>query len=205
MKPIAEGRAVLRVTFRLFVFALVAFLWTIIVGYEGWALSPDLIRQVYGPKLTYMGLVIALGTFQYRIFFELALKLMESLQDPKWHDYERKLEEIRPKVDRKAVEGLEAPLKGWRDWVNDNKQHARRSFIPHNEAIVVNVFALVGSLLISVVTDIVLLIMWPNDRYSLRVLSTALFTFSFLPFLSTVCRYLIVFCREVQFFYDSFK
>jgi len=44
--------------------ALVALIWTVIIGYQGWALSPDLIKQVYGPKLTYMGLVIALGTFQ---------------------------------------------------------------------------------------------------------------------------------------------
>ena len=179
MKPIAEGRAVLRVTLRMLAWALVALVWTVIIGYQGWALSSDLIKQVYGPKLTYMGLVIALGTFQYRVFFELALKLMESLQDPKWRGHEPKLEET--------------------------KQHARRTFIPHNEAIVVNVFALVGSLLISVIADIVLLIMWPSDRYGLRVLSTALFTFSFLPFLSSLCRYLVVFCREVQFFYDSFK
>jgi len=206
--PVLEGRAWVRLVLRLSIWAAVAIAWTLFQSRMRWVLAPGEIRLVFPPKLTFLGLVVALGTFQYRMFYEIAEKTVESFSNPAWQEYERKLGQIKAEpgpVTTQTIKTLEAELNRWRSWLAAQREHGRRWFVPHNEAIIVNIFALVGGLLLSVLCDITLLIVWPTDVYGLRAASTGIFMFSFGPFIAIMLRYVLVFGRELQHFYDQFK
>jgi hypothetical protein len=207
VKPILEGRAQARLALRLVAWIVAVVVWVVVCSWMRWVFGANEIRLAFPPKLPFLALVIAIGTFQYRLLFEGTEKIIASFTNPTWDEYERSLNQIRanPDVTPQDVAHHEDQLNRWHEWRATRRQQARQSIIPHNEAIIGNIFVIAGALLASLVCDIAFLISSSTDHYGLRLGSTALFTFTLWPFLWTVARYLIVFTRDAQGFYDSFK
>src|SRR5437868_2942954 len=134
MFPVLEGQARRRLALRLAAWAGIAIVWTLVHSWRRWVFDPGEIRLTFPPKLTFLGLVITLGTFQYRLFVEIAEKMLASFNNPAWQDYANKMEEIRKAhagtVTADTMAKLEAPLNRWQVYVRATREHARRSFIP---------------------------------------------------------------------------
>lgn len=154
----------------------------------GWSLGDQQnIRLLLAPKLPYLGLVMAVGTFQYRAWRDMAQWADQMLHDPSWLRFEQELE--RARAGGKVSPEWESALTARRASVDVVKKVIGKAVLPHNEAVLTNLLFISACLLVSVCADIVLLVAG-RDMMPVRAVSVGLFIVSFVPFAEIWVRYL---------------
>jgi len=148
-------------------------------------------RLLIPPKIPLFGIIVAIGTFQYRIWRDTVAWADAQLYDPRWLAFEQEAERRRVAVTAgigPAHFGDEIELRR-----REEHKEAVKVFIrdgtPHNRAILFNTLAVVGMLLVSSSVDVAWLMASPRDLRILRAISTGTFIAVLGPILETVYRY----------------
>lgn len=159
----------------------------------------EFTRGLFAPKLTFLALVIAVGTFQYRVWRDLAQWFEGRPYNPDWLRFRSEVETWRKRV--QGAPGLGVPVPGglpalekelerWEHHKEEVKKEMRGDIIPHNQAILGDLLFIATGLLISTLADIVLFLTASDLRF-LRAISTGVFAFSFVPFFDIWWRYFV--------------
>ncbi len=188
--------------------ALLANLLHVAFAYEG-------IRLVFAPKVPLLGLIIAAGTFQYRIWREIADHGQKHITDPQWLEFERRVVARRAAVTAGTAGGIEAAeLQRWevslKEWKASNAEVARwtlQGSLPHHVALLGNFLFIGLCLLLSSAADATLFLVGRDIQW-LRETSSALFVVLILPFLEGIVRYWLAlhfeFRRDRKWFKEQY-
>jgi hypothetical protein len=152
-------------------------------------LSEQSIRLLIPPKIPLFGIIVAVGTFQYRIWRDLVAWADAQLYDPQWLAFEQAAER------RRVAEGAtrredEDELRKREEHKEAVKTFMREGVLPHNRVILFNTLAVGGMLLVSSSVDVAWL-MAQHDLRVLRAISTGTFVATLIPMLEAGCRYFV--------------
>jgi hypothetical protein len=141
-------------------------------------MSDPHIRLLIPPKIPLFGIIVAIGTFQYRVWRDLVAWADARLHNPQWVAFEQE-------------HPGNAALAPWQADKDAVKANMRANVLPHNRAILFNTLAVAGMLLASSSADVAWLVAAPRDLRILRAISTGTFISVLVPILETAVRYFL--------------
>jgi hypothetical protein len=158
-------------------------------------LSDAHIRLLLPPKIPLFGIMVAIGTFQYRVWRDLVAWADGRLHDPRWVTFEQEA------ARRRDVQGTQQPgdaraLASWQAHTSAIKADMRDYVLPHNRAILFNVLVVAMMLMVSSSADVTWLMVAPRNARALRVISTGTFVAVLGPMVEAAVRYFLALRRE---------
>jgi hypothetical protein len=164
-------------------------------------------RLLIPPKIPLFGIIVAVGTFQYRIWRDAVASADAQLYDPRWLAFEQEAERRRLAVAAGTGPARFEDQSELRQWA-EHKEAVKvfmRGGIPHNRAILFNTLAVVGLLLVSSSVDVAWLMASPQDLRFLRAISTGTFIAVLGPILETLCRYFTALRTEFTYAQGQYR
>lgn len=166
-------------------------------------LDPD---RILPPKVALIALIFAIASFQYRGMRDFVNERRAALRDSKVLDVAGQVIAMERRVAAGEASAEElAPLEDYFGrlvaWEDDLRREMREDVIPHNVALILNLLAAAGGLLVAVALDVATMY---ADGPRLRAASGALLVFAFFPFIAVFLRYAVALGYEVQGYYTDF-
>ena len=166
--------------------------WTVALVLFGVVLHEDDNYGLLAAKLTLLGLVGAIGTFQYQTWQQITRSYLEVISRPEWFDIEKQLALLPQDTKPEYVELFKTTLDQRRQYI----LNFQKLTLPHNEAILWNAISAGTLLMLSSLCDIGRLLLPVPAAPAIRLLSTATFLASFGPFLDSAWRYALALKSE---------
>jgi hypothetical protein len=138
-------------------------------------------------KLTLLGLVGAIGTFQYQTWRQVWREYLDVAGAREWQELERRLDALPAEAQEQYGPMLRQTLAQRDRFLVQFLQGT----LPHNEAILWNAVSAATLLMGSCLSDLGRLLLPGFAGGAIRVLSTATFLASFGPFLDSAWRYML--------------